>query len=134
MLLIFGIKVRLSTVEDGDFFCPHCGGDRRFARRRARRWFTLFFIPLIPLNVVGELIECATCRTRFDEGVLHVPTTASMTSMLDAAVRVSTAAIVQAGDPTNPALRVPPAQATRTRSATNRSLPVTSRPGASGSM
>ncbi len=105
MLLIFGIKVRLSTVEDGDFFCPHCGGDRHFARRRARRWFTLFFIPLIPLGVVGELIECATCRTRFDEGVLHVPTTASMTSMLDAAVRVSTAAIVQAGDPTNPALR-----------------------------
>ena len=105
MLLIFGIRVRFSTVEQGDFFCPQCGGDRHFARRRARRWFTLFFIPLIPLNVVGEVVECSTCHTRFNEGVLAMPTTASMSTMLDAAVRVATAAIVQTGDVTNTDLR-----------------------------
>lgn len=105
MLLIFGIRVRFSTVEQGEFFCPHCGGDRPFARRRARRWFTLFFIPLIPLGVVGEIVECSHCHTRFNEGVLATPTTASMSSMLDAAVRVTTAAIVQTGDVANAGLR-----------------------------
>ena len=105
MLLIFGIRVRLSSVDEGDLFCPHCGGDRRYVRRRARRWFTLFFLPLIPLNVVGEFLECATCHSRYDEAILTVPTTASMATMLDAAIRVTTAAMVQAGDPTDTALR-----------------------------
>ena len=53
-LLIFGVKVRLSTIEGGDFYCPSCGGDRRFARRRARRWFTLFFVPAIYLLIARD--------------------------------------------------------------------------------
>jgi hypothetical protein len=27
-----------------------------YRRKEARRWFTLFFIPLIPLKVLGEFV------------------------------------------------------------------------------
>ena len=97
MLLVFGFRIRLSTVASLVLFCPTCGGDRVGARRSARRWFTLFWIPLIPLNRVGEVVECETCHTRYDPAVADQPTTASLAAILDDAVRVLTAMIVRTG-------------------------------------
>jgi uncharacterized membrane protein YebE (DUF533 family) len=36
-----------------------------------RRWFTLYFIPIIPLNVAGEYIECERCKETYNHEVLH---------------------------------------------------------------
>jgi uncharacterized membrane protein YebE (DUF533 family) len=36
---------------------------------QVRRWFTLYFIPLIPLQVAGRYIECKGCSATFDESV-----------------------------------------------------------------
>ena len=44
--------------------------------RAGRRWFTVFFLPVIPLNRVGEHVQCSTCRTRYVTEVLSQPTTA----------------------------------------------------------
>lgn len=105
MLLIFGFNIRFRTTAHLAFFCPRCGGDRDGLRRTARRWFTLFFVPLIPLNQVGEVVECTTCGTRFEPDVADQPTTASLTVVLANAVRVLTAMIVRTGDRTDPGLR-----------------------------
>jgi hypothetical protein len=105
MLLVFGFKIRLSTVASLVLFCPTCGGDRVGARRSARRWFTLFWIPLLPLNRVGEVVECETCHTRYDPSVADQPTTASLAAILDDAVRVLTAMIVRTGRPESAVLR-----------------------------
>jgi tellurite resistance protein len=35
-----------------------------------RRWFTLFFLPIIPLDLAGEYIECNTCLGTYELDVL----------------------------------------------------------------
>lgn len=105
MLLIFGLSVFFRTVGQGDFHCPNCGGDRHYRRRAARRWFTLFFVPVIPLNRVGEVVECAACRTRFNLDVLRLPTAQQMAAALPAAMRASVAMVLAAGDSSASAAR-----------------------------
>jgi uncharacterized tellurite resistance protein B-like protein len=105
VLLIFGLSVFFRTVGQGDFHCPGCGGDRHYRQRIARRWFTLFFVPVIPLNRVGEVVECTTCRTRYNLDVLRLPTAREMSAALPAAMRASAAAVLGAGDPSASAAR-----------------------------
>jgi hypothetical protein len=74
VLIICGIRVFFHTTGQGVFRCQRCGGDRNYRRRSGRRFFTLFFIPLIPLKRVGEHVQCTTCRTRYHPDVLRLPT------------------------------------------------------------
>ena len=87
MLLIWGVRVRSKTLSETNFHCPSCGGDRRCSHKQARRWFTLFFIPLIPLKVLGEFVECQTCKKGFDTGILALPTSAALTEQMLGAMR-----------------------------------------------
>lgn len=105
VLLIFGFKVRFKTTGTIAFFCPRCGGDRHGNTRVARRWFTLMFLPVIPLNTVGEIVECTTCHGRFSPGVTAQPTTAALGQVLANAVRVLTALVVRSGNASDPAMR-----------------------------
>ena len=107
MLLIFGLSVFFRTVGQGDFHCPGCGGDRHYRQRVARRWFTLFFIPVIPLNRVGEVVECTTCRTRYNLDVLRLPTAREMAAALPAAMRASAAAVLAIDSPSRPKPHTP---------------------------
>ena len=60
MLIIFGLRVFYRTIARGTFHCRRCGGDREYRHRNGRRWFTLFFIPVIPLG--GNLFaRCGVC-------------------------------------------------------------------------
>ena len=97
MIIIWGFRAIGKKLSEGEFFCPKCGADRPYVLRLMRRWFTLFWIPLIPLNRVGEVVECETCHTRYDPAVADQPTTASLAAILDDAVRVLTAMIVRTG-------------------------------------
>ena len=105
MLIIWGFRVRLKTLASLVFFCPKCGGDRAGLRREARRWFTVFWIPLIPLKHLGEVVQCQTCHTSFDPAVADRPTTADLGAILANAVRVLVAMVVRTGDSDDPALR-----------------------------
>lgn len=118
MLLIFGLAVFFRTVGDGDFHCPNCGGDRPYRRRVARRWFTLFFIPVIPLNRVGEVIECRACRGRFDLAVLRTPTARQMEAVLPEAMRRAAIIVLAAGDPGDARARARAVEAVRGYGAT----------------
>jgi hypothetical protein len=73
LLIIWGIRVFFKTTGQGVFHCQRCGGDREYRRRSGRRFFTLFYIPVIPLNKVGEHVQCRTCRTRYHVDVLKMP-------------------------------------------------------------
>ncbi|MBK8979349.1 MAG: TerB family tellurite resistance protein [Planctomycetes bacterium] len=70
-MIIFGTRGVTSTRERGEFFCPECGQKRPYARKRVRSFFTLYFIPLIPLKVAGEFVECQHCKSRFHTDVLE---------------------------------------------------------------
>ncbi|MBX3312783.1 MAG: zinc ribbon domain-containing protein [Actinobacteria bacterium] len=105
MLLIFGFKIRTKLLGTVAFFCPRCGGDRTAKRLVARRWFTLFFIPVIPLKEVGEVVECSTCGTTFAPTVLQHATTASLHEMLANAGYALTLMVVRTADAPCPATR-----------------------------
>jgi len=96
VLLIFGIRVRYKTLAEGTFYCPHEGGDRSYRKRQARRWFTFFFIPLIPLKVLGEFIECQSCQSTYDQKVLTMPTAAAMMDNLANAMRQAVVSMITA--------------------------------------
>jgi hypothetical protein len=100
MLLIWGFKIRAKVMGTVAFFCPRCGGDRTGLQKTARRWFTFFWIPIIPLKEVGQFVECETCHTTFDPEVLTLPTTTQMGRTLSDATYAITLMMVQtAGQP-----------------------------------
>jgi hypothetical protein len=99
-MIVFGWRTWARSIAHGTFFCPHCGADREYAHKRARRWFTLFFIPVIPLNVIGEYIQCGTCTKTFKPTVLDALTTAQVQETLFRAVRKAVTVLVrQVGSP-----------------------------------
>jgi zinc-ribbon family len=97
LLLIFGLRVFYRAVGQGVFHCQRCGGDREYRHRAGRRWFTLFFIPVIPLNHVGDHVQCTICGTRYRMDVLSLPTTAQMQEALPTGMRVAAIAMLRAG-------------------------------------
>ena len=70
-MIIFGTRGVTSTSSKGNFHCPACRGERPYAAKRMRRFFTLYFIPLIPLDVLQEWIECGKCGGTFRPEVLR---------------------------------------------------------------
>jgi hypothetical protein len=105
LLIIFGFRVFYRTIGQGVFHCRKCGGDRQYRHRAGRRFFTLFFIPVIPLTKVGEHVQCTTCQTRYVTDVLGQPTAAQMQAALPAGMRAAAAAMLRAGDPGSGAAR-----------------------------
>ena len=43
----------------------------RYRRLEARRWFTVFFIPVIPLKQLGTVVQCDSCGGQFGDDVLQ---------------------------------------------------------------
>ena len=96
MLFIWGWRARYKTLSSGTFYCPSEGGDRPYRHQRAQRWFTVFFLPVIPLKVLGEFIECGSCGAAYDTAVLTMPTAAKMMDNLANAMRYAVVAIAAA--------------------------------------
>ncbi|WP_157432032.1 TerB family tellurite resistance protein [Actinomadura hibisca] len=105
-MIIFGLQVVYFTLSKGVFHCPDCGGDREYRRRQGRNFFSLFFIPLIPLNKTGsEFVQCGTCKGRWHVDILTVPTTAQLASLPALLLRLASAQALRSGDVTHPAAR-----------------------------
>lgn len=96
MLLIFGFTVRSRPMEAGKFHCPNEGGDRTYTLREARRWFTVFFVPLLPLKVLGNVVECDSCAAQYDQSTLRMPTSATMEHGIEVAARSLLGAVAAA--------------------------------------
>ncbi len=87
MFVVFGWRSRAHKIGSGTFFCPREGGDRAYEHKEARRWFTLFFIPLIPLDRQGDYVECTSCKSTYYTAVLDAPTGASIQDVMTQAIR-----------------------------------------------
>ncbi|MEU6892081.1 TerB family tellurite resistance protein [Streptomyces sp. NPDC046557] len=94
---VWGIRTTWSTVADGEFFCPGCGGDRNYRRRTGRRRFAVLGVPLLPRGSAGPVVECQACKERFDTDVLDHLTTTRFSAMLRDAVHTVTLAVLAAG-------------------------------------
>ena len=94
---VIGVHTAWTTVGDGEFFCPGCGGDRNYQRRTGRRRFVLLGVPVLPRGTAGPIVECAACGDHFGTDVLGHPTTTRLSAMVRDAVHTVVLAILAAG-------------------------------------
>jgi uncharacterized membrane protein YebE (DUF533 family) len=66
-MILWGTRGLKSTLEKGEFHCPRCGPDKSFKLVAINRWFTLYFIPILPMGQAGQYLECQACSGTFDE-------------------------------------------------------------------
>lgn len=69
-MIIWGYRNRLRTIGNGTFYCPQCRSHSQYQHVRVSRYFTLYFIPLFPMQTLGEAIRCGGCRGEFKQNVL----------------------------------------------------------------
>jgi hypothetical protein len=96
VIIIWGWRTRLKGVGGGVFFSPAAGRDAPYRLVEARRWFTLFWIPVIPLKRLGTFVECGLTKATYELSVLEAPTTAEFQAQLDGALREVVAAVARA--------------------------------------
>lgn len=75
---IFGTQGITTTPEKGEFFCPTCNSLQSYDLKRVRRFFVLTVIPLIPLDKIGEYVECLNCKDSYNTSVLNMPFESSL--------------------------------------------------------
>ena len=68
-MIMIGSTQLTYTKEKGQFHCPTCDRTEPYRLRRKREFLTVYFVPLVPLQLVREFVECDTCRESFDPGV-----------------------------------------------------------------
>ncbi|MEU8886459.1 TerB family tellurite resistance protein [Streptomyces sp. NPDC048442] len=91
------MRTTWTTVGDGEFFCPGCGGDRNYAHRTGRRRLTVLGIPLSVRGTVGPVVQCASCEGQFGADTLDHPTSVRFSAMLRDAVHTVALAVLAAG-------------------------------------
>jgi uncharacterized tellurite resistance protein B-like protein len=69
-MIIIGTMGIPFTRQKGTFYCPHCREETPYRDRQVRRFLTVYFIPLIPLDKMEEYVECRRCRGRFEREML----------------------------------------------------------------
>ncbi len=96
---VIGIRFYFRTTGHGTVHCQRCGGDRPYQQCTGRRWIHVLQIPVIPLDRVGEHVQCRICRTRYRLEVLRMPTVAAMQRALPAGSLAAVTTMLRAGDP-----------------------------------
>jgi uncharacterized membrane protein YebE (DUF533 family) len=71
-MIIFGTRGVTYSAGSGDFYCPGCQAHQPYKQKRVRRFFTLYFIPVIPLDLAGEYVECSGCGGTYKTEVLQL--------------------------------------------------------------
>jgi hypothetical protein len=97
MLLIWGWRSLLKVLGVGEFHCPRCRADRSYQLVRPRRWFTMFFIPVIPLKWGENFVQCSACKAGFSEEILSAPTNKQFGYMIALGARAMYAKAIPAG-------------------------------------
>jgi hypothetical protein len=98
-LSVIGIRFYFRTTGHGTLHCQRCGGDRLYDKCIGRRWIHLLHIPVIPLDRIGEHLQCRICRTRYRLELLNMPTVAAMEAALPAGSLAAVTTMLRAGDP-----------------------------------
>ena len=71
VLIIFGTRGVTSLKDKGIFFCPSCQTNCNYDHKVVKRFGTLYFIPLLPLDEITNYIECQECKNAYKQEVLR---------------------------------------------------------------
>ncbi|MEO0561068.1 MAG: TerB family tellurite resistance protein [Chloroflexota bacterium] len=70
--VVWGTRGITRNMDTGSFYCPGCRQERVYKHKSVRRFFTVYFIPLIPMNKLGEYVECQVCSGTYNLDVLQI--------------------------------------------------------------
>lgn len=62
-MIIFGLRTRASNEGAQALVCPRCGTSQLHRLVRRKRFFSLFFVPVLPLGSTYTAV-CANCGNR----------------------------------------------------------------------
>lgn len=93
---LLGSRTRTRTLGAGTFRCPRETASRRYAYKAVRRWFSLAAVPVVRLDEIGRFVECQSCNSTFDVGVLAQPSDAPVEDVLTRALRRTATTLLSA--------------------------------------
>jgi len=67
-MIIYGTKTVGSTVKSGKFNCPNCRRQESYKLRNYKKYFHIFFIPLLQMRDLGDELSCFFCNTSYIPG------------------------------------------------------------------
>lgn len=67
-MIVFGTKNTPSVINTGEFNCPNCQDRRNYTLKKNKKYFHVFFIPLIPMDNLGDSLECQKCSSSYVPG------------------------------------------------------------------
>lgn len=70
MIFVFGTGEKIHQIGEGQFFCPHCVGERHYHLFQVKEYFSVFFIKTFPLGEVDRVVICSECQGQFKPEVL----------------------------------------------------------------
>jgi hypothetical protein len=60
MLFLFGVRTKAKPIAQIEYPCSKCARSTMYTAMESKRWFTLFFIPVIPLGST-HVVRCNLC-------------------------------------------------------------------------
>ena len=69
-MIIFGSKAKTKVIGRGRFICPRCRKSCLYERKKVAEHFTLYFIPIVKIDDLGEYVECTQCASRYNTSIL----------------------------------------------------------------
>ena len=94
MFFIWGWRAVLTVLGAGQFSCPQCLTDTEYQHVQQRQWFTVFFLPVVPLQQLGTHVRCTRCNGAFLDVVLDRLTMPQLEHHLGLASRAVVAHLV----------------------------------------
>jgi hypothetical protein len=82
VIFIFGFRNRVADRGAAvAATCPRCHNSVVLHHLHVRKWFTFFFVPLLPLGLGQRLLVCPICRWSREVPRTAEPLTAEMTDI-----------------------------------------------------
>lgn len=99
---VVGVRVSWRAVDDGEFFCTGCGGDRPYRLLAGQRRLTVLGVPVAGRGPTTPVVACGDCRRHYPVADLEPPTTTRLAALLRDAVHAIALAMLAAGGDERP--------------------------------
>lgn len=71
-MIFVGTMNLTRTRDQGNFYCPTCGGNQPYRLRSRRPFLTVYFIPTVPVGPAESFVQCGHCQDCWDQSVLQM--------------------------------------------------------------
>src|SRR5258706_14282071 len=92
MFVFFGTRRMTDQIGQAVCACPNCRRETVHGLLRSKSWFTLFFIPMIPLGAAEDIARCNLCGLEVNNSA-----GSSLSALLGAALAAQTSGLAGAG-------------------------------------